>query len=76
MKPDIFEMLRNFLRYLEKNRENPETYLGDVSWYLYLGLDQCCYGYIINRAFRSGAFDSSAFVKVVLTQLQNGGRFT
>ena len=31
MKPDIFEMLRNFLRYLEKNRENPETYLGDVS---------------------------------------------
>ena len=30
-----------------------------------------CYGYIINHAFLSGAF-----VKVVLTQLQNGRRFT
>ena len=31
MKPDIFEIFR-------KNREFPETYLGDFWWYLYLGL--------------------------------------
>ena len=46
MKPDIFEILRTFSRYLEKNFrriykknwEFPETYLGDFSRYLYLGL--------------------------------------
>ena len=39
MKPDIFEIFRNFSRYLEKkNEEFPETYLGHFSWYLYLGL--------------------------------------
>ena len=38
MKPDIFEIFRTFSRYLEKNREFLEIYLGDFSWYLYLGL--------------------------------------
>ena len=40
MKPDIFEIFRTFSRYLEKNREFLEIYLGDFSWYLYLGLRQ------------------------------------
>ena len=38
MKPDIFEIFRTFSRYLEKNREFLEIYLGDFWWYLYLGL--------------------------------------
>ena len=38
MKPDIFEIFRTFSRYLEKNRQFLETYLGDFWWYLYLGL--------------------------------------
>ena len=31
MEPDIFEIFKTFSRYLEKNREFPETYLGDFS---------------------------------------------
>ena len=50
MKPDIFEIFRTFSRYLEKNfdifrkknGEFPETYLGDFSRYLYLGLSISC----------------------------------
>ena len=33
---DIWEKIFEIFR--EKNRQFPETYLGDVSWYLYLGL--------------------------------------
>ena len=33
-----FLYVSNFSRYLEKNWEFPETYLGDFTWYLYLGL--------------------------------------
>ena len=29
MKPNIFEIFRTFSRYVEKNWEFPETYLGD-----------------------------------------------
>ena len=46
MKPNMFEMSRTFSRYLKKkfeifrkkNWEFLETYLGDFSWYFYLGL--------------------------------------
>ena len=39
MKPDIFEIFRKKFRDIwEKDWEFPETYLGDFSWYLYLGL--------------------------------------
>ena len=34
----FFLDIEKILRYLEKSREFPETYLGDFSWYLYLGL--------------------------------------
>ena len=42
MKPDIFEIFRPFSTYLEKNGEFPETYLGEFSWYFYLGLSISC----------------------------------
>ena len=39
MKRDIFEIFRKKFRDIQKkNREFPETYLGDFSGYLYLGL--------------------------------------
>ena len=31
MRPDIFEIFRTFSRYLGKNREFPQTYLGNFS---------------------------------------------
>ena len=58
------------------SRENIISSQREDRCYFHTRKDQRCYGYIINRALRRGAFDSTTFVKVVLTQLRNGERFT
>ena len=66
MKPNMFETFRTFWknnsRYLEKNWEFPETYLGVFSWCFYLGV-------------REGTFDHLPTILCEILNFQNAISF-